>query len=121
MQMSVSQFQCVTIVALTKSSAPYSHLETQSDKNFNILQLQRLEHTIFWVTTEGQNESIVGLTPFSSALHFSPEVVQLFSTYSSLVKDDYILPIIGKEAGEVFLWAHQEEKGDQYRLLKECH
>lgn len=76
---------------------------------------------IFWVTTERQNENIIGLTPFSSALHFSPEVVQLFSTYSSLAKDDYILPIIGKKAGKVFLCAHQEEKSDQYRLLKKCH
>lgn len=109
--MSISRFQCVTIVAQQKSSAPDSHLEIQHERSFSILQLHGLEQATFCVTTEGKNESTIGLTPFYSALYFSPEVVQLISTYSPLAKDDYIFHIIAKKAEkQVFLWTHQAEK-----------
>jgi hypothetical protein len=42
----------------------------------------------------------LNLSPFSSALYFSQEVVQLISTYSPLAKDDYILHTIAKKAGK---------------------
>lgn len=58
----------------------------------------------FCVTIEGKNESTIGLTLFYSALYFSPEMVQLISTYSPLAKDDCIFHIIAKKAEkQVFL------------------